>query len=54
MKKRILTLFVAVAFVFCSGAVMAENEFEPQIKAAYKNQIQSWLGDAAIVDAIKA
>ncbi len=54
MKKRLLTLFVAAAFVFCSGAAMAENEFEPQIKEAYKTQIQPWLGDAAIVDAIKA
>ena len=55
MKTKLPLLLAASALVFGSmigGA--AANEYEPQMRAAFENQIKPWLSDPAIVEAIKA
>ena len=54
MKYRLFAMVAVAAMVLASTATTMANEFEPQIREAFKTQIQPWLGDATLVDAIKA
>ncbi len=45
---------VAVAAVVLGGGVAQANEFKPQIDSFFQENIQGWLSDAAVIEAIKA
>lgn len=54
MKKVLMGLAVGLTAGMLSFSPVQANEFEPQIKAAYENDIKAWLSDPAVVNAIKA
>ena len=51
------TPLLAVAIAFGLGGFagpLAANDYEPQIRSTFENQIKPWLSDPAVIDAIKA
>ena len=54
MKTQLSAAVAAAVLAFAGIAAPADaNEYEPQIRAAFESQIKPWLGDPAVVEAIK-
>ena len=53
-KTLVASCLGMVAFGLATVAPANANDFAPQIDTLFKNQVQSWLADPVVVDAVKA
>ena len=54
MARFRTTLFATTALVLFSGSAFAQNEFEPQIREMFENEIRQRLAEPVLVDAVLA